>query len=163
MDVPEAAVSHLDELLSPGRLRFREVLDAAPPHGACPAATSDDDPAADVVACASDGSEQYHLGKAAVVGTDVKKATAQQDQQLGQWQVLIAFTGAGQKRFTDLTTQLVGKRLAIELDGVVITAPTIQTTIDGDAQVTGSFTQSSAEALANDLSYGALPLTLHRL
>jgi preprotein translocase subunit SecD len=40
----------------------------------------------------------------------------------------------------------------------VITAPENQTTIPGDTQITGTFTQQSATGLANELKYGALPL-----
>jgi preprotein translocase subunit SecD len=120
---------------------------------------ADDNPNAQIIACSEDGSEKYHLDVAKVVGTDVKGATAQQDQQLGAWQVIVSFTGKGQNKFTDLTAATIGKRVAIALDGVVISAPTIQSRIDGDAQITGNFTKSSSASLANTLKYGALPLS----
>jgi preprotein translocase subunit SecD len=120
---------------------------------------ADDDPNEQIIACSEDGSEKYHLDVAKVVGTDVKGATAQRDQQLGAWQVIVSFTGKGQNKFTDLTAATIGKRVAIVLDGVVISAPTIQDRIDGDAQITGSFDKDSAASLANTLKYGALPLS----
>jgi preprotein translocase subunit SecD len=120
---------------------------------------ADDNPNAQIIACSEDGSEKYQLDVAKVVGTDVKGATAQQDQQLGAWQVIVSFTGKGQNKFTDLTAATIGKRVGIVLDGVVISAPTIQSRIDGDAQITGNFTKSSSASLANTLKYGALPLS----
>src|SRR4051812_11681985 len=120
---------------------------------------SDDNPDAQIVACSEDGAEKFHLDVAKVRGNDVKGATAQRDQQLGAWQVIVSFTGKGQNKFTDLTAATVGQRVAIVLDGVVISAPTIQSRIDGDAQITGSFNQKTSGDLANTLKYGALPLS----
>ena len=103
---------------------------------------------------------KYLLAPATVVGTDVKGATAGLDPAgTNQWQVGVTFTGGGQKKFTDLTTATVGKQVAIVLDGVVISAPVIQNTIPGDAQITGNFSKDEAQNLANVLKYGALPLT----
>ncbi|MDT4894503.1 MAG: preprotein translocase subunit SecD [Pseudonocardiales bacterium] len=118
-----------------------------------------DNPNGQIVACSKDGSEKYQLDVAKVRGTDVKGASAQRDQQLGEWQVIVSFTGSGQNKFTDLTAATVNKRVAIVLDAVVVSAPTIQQRIDGDAQITGSFTQKSASDLADVLKYGALPLS----
>ena len=119
----------------------------------------DDNPNAQIIACSEDGSEKYQLDIAKVRGNDVKGASASRDQQLGAWQVVVSFTGKGQNKFTDLTAATINKRVAIVLDAVVISAPTIQSRIDGDAQITGSFTQKSASNLANTLKYGALPLS----
>jgi preprotein translocase subunit SecD len=118
-----------------------------------------DNPNGQIVACSKDGTEKYQLDVAKVRGTDVKGASAQRDQQLGEWQVIVSFTGSGQNKFTDLTAATVNKRVAIVLDAVVVSAPTIQQRIDGDAQITGSFTQKSASDLADVLKYGALPLS----
>ena len=52
--------------------------------------------------------------------------------------------------------------VAFVLDGKTISAPAIQGTINGQTQITGSFTQSDAEDLANVLKYGALPLTFEQ-
>ena len=127
---------------------------------------SDDNPDAQIIACSEDGSEKYQLDVAKVRGNDVKGASAQRDQQLGEWQVIVSFTGKGQNKFTDLTAAVVSlpaptNRVAIVLDGVVISAPTIQSRIDADAQITGSFTQKSSADLANTLKYGALPLSFN--
>ncbi len=121
---------------------------------------STDKPDEPIVACSDDGSAKYHLDVAKVVGTDVAGATAALDPTTGtQWQIVVDFTGAGQDKFTDLTEATVGKNVAIVLDGIVLSAPTIQTRIDSDAQITGDFDQESANELANTLKYGALPLS----
>jgi preprotein translocase subunit SecD len=118
-----------------------------------------DNPDGQIVACSKDGSEKYQLDVAKVRGLDVKGATAQRDQQLGEWQVIVKFTSKGQNKFTDLTAATVGKRVAIALDAVVISAPNINERIDSDAQISGSFTRSTASSLANALKFGALPLS----
>ena len=122
--------------------------------------SSVDKPTDETVACDRDGKAKYLLAPATVVGTDVKGATARLDPAgTNQWQVGVTFTGSGQKKFTDLTAATVGKQVAIVLDGVVISAPVIQNTIPGDAQITGNFSKDEAQNLANVLKYGALPLT----
>ena len=117
-----------------------------------------------MVACDKDNQFKYLLAPARVVGTDVKSASATVRQGpngtvTGDWIVQVQFTGSGQSKFTKLTEDTVGKQVAVELDGVVQSAPTIQNVIPGDAEISGSFTQRSAEDLANVLKFGALPLT----
>jgi preprotein translocase subunit SecD len=119
----------------------------------------DDDATKPIVACSEDGTEKYQLDVAKVVGLDVKTAAAQRDQTLGAWQIIVKFTGKGQNKWTDLTAATVGKRVAVALDAVVISAPTIQERIDGDAQISGDFTRDTSADLANVLKYGALPLS----
>jgi preprotein translocase subunit SecD len=120
---------------------------------------STDTPTEQIVSCSQDGSAKYQLDVAKVVGTDVKGATASLDQTGTAWQIIVNFTGKGQDKFTNLTAATVGKQVAIVLDGITLSAPTIQTRIDSSAQITGSFTQKSANDLANTLKFGALPLS----
>lgn len=116
-----------------------------------------------VIACDRDGAGKYLLKPARVVGTDVKSASATVQQSgtviTGQWEVNISFTGKGQGKWTKLTHDTVQKQVAVVLDGIVQSAPVIQTEIAGDAQVTGNFTHKEASDLANVLKYGALPIT----
>ncbi|MCU1545500.1 MAG: secD, partial [Homoserinimonas sp.] len=91
-------------------------------------------------------------------------AANSQGVSTGQWAVNIAFNSAGSQQFGEVTQRLVGlqgaqNQFAIVLDGKVITAPTTNSAItDGKAQITGSFTQESAQALADQLKFGALPI-----
>ncbi|MFE2016754.1 protein translocase subunit SecD [Streptomyces sp. NPDC059499] len=120
-----------------------------------------EDPA---VACSSEGDAKYLLGPAEVSGTDVDDAKAQFDQQRGIWLVSMEFTDKGSKKFQTITKKLSAQQspmnqFAISLDGEVVSAPQVNETLSGSAEISGSFTQQSAEDLANVLSYGALPLS----
>ncbi|MFE7749762.1 protein translocase subunit SecD [Streptomyces sp. NPDC057428] len=116
------------------------------------------------VACSSEGDAKYLLGPAEVSGTDVDDAKAQFDQQRGIWLVSMDFTDKGSKKFQTITKKLSAQQspqnqFAISLDGEVVSAPQVNETLSGSAEISGSFTQQSAEDLANVLSYGALPLS----
>ncbi|WP_326664285.1 protein translocase subunit SecD [Streptomyces sp. NBC_00385] len=117
-----------------------------------------------VVACEQDGSAKYVLGPAEVDGTDVDSAKAAINQQTGQWIVQMEFTDGGSKKFNKTTGKLAQQQqpqnqFAIALDGEVVSAPSVSQALSKNAEISGSFTQQSAEELANVLSYGALPLS----
>ncbi|MEU6014018.1 protein translocase subunit SecD [Streptomyces sp. NPDC047515] len=117
-----------------------------------------------VVACSSEGDAKYVLGPAEVSGTEVNNAKAGFDQQRGMWIVNMEFTKKGSKEFQTITKKLSAQpspqnQFAIALDGEVVSAPQVNTTLSGSAEISGSFTQQSADDLANVLSYGALPLS----
>lgn len=117
-----------------------------------------------VVACDQDGSAKYVLGPAQVDGTDVDSAKAAINQNNGQWIVQMEFTGSGAKKFQKITGTLAQQQepqnqFAIALDGEVVSAPSVKEALSANAEISGSFTQQSAEDLANVLSYGALPLS----
>ncbi|MFE6765974.1 protein translocase subunit SecD [Streptomyces sp. NPDC057689] len=117
-----------------------------------------------VVACGQDDNMKYVLGPAEVSGTEVKSAKAAFDQQRGMWIVQMEFTGKGSKQFQTITKKLSAQQepqnqFAIALDGEVVSAPRVSEQLSGSAEISGSFQQDTAEALANQLSYGALPLS----
>jgi preprotein translocase subunit SecD len=136
-----------------------------------------DAPATDwIVACDTTGTLQYVLQPASLKGTAVSGASATiqtgvNGTSTGQWIVNVDFTGKGQNQWADLTEKISSVsgcganatdahcQLAIVLDGVVQSSPVIDGRIAGSAQITGNFTESSANDLANVLKYGALPLT----
>ncbi|WP_411085882.1 protein translocase subunit SecD [Streptomyces sp. 061-3] len=116
------------------------------------------------IACSSEGDAKYVLGPAEVSGTDVDSAKATIDQQRGMWIVQMDFTDKGSKKFQQITSKLSQQQspmnqFAIALDGEVVSAPQVNETLSGSAEISGSFTQQSAQDLANVLSYGALPLS----
>ena len=103
--------------------------------------------------------ERMRLGPAELTGRAVSSARAELIG--GGWGVSLRFNKEGSEGFDRLAEKYVGQRVAIVLDGVVQSAPTIQDTkFGGRAQITGSFTQSEAKDLALVLRYGALPVTL---
>jgi len=122
------------------------------------------------VTCASDAKEKYLLGPAELLETDIKNASARpetnsQGQIVGaDWQIDLTFTPAGAKRFAAATTRLAAltgdqNRFAIELDTLVISAPSVQEAITGgQAQISGVFTPDEATTIANQLTAGSLPL-----
>lgn len=72
--------------------------------------------------------------------------------------ILIKFNSEGAKIFEDLTGKLVGKPLAIFLDGDLISMPTVREAISGgNAQISGQFTFDEARKLVGLLNAGALP------
>ncbi|MFF2999062.1 protein translocase subunit SecD [Streptomyces sp. NPDC057950] len=125
-------------------------------------------PTAPTVACGKNSSGQwqkYVLGAAEVSGTDIKSAAAVFDtQSAAGWKVTMDFTSGGSKKFADITGKLAKNQspqnqFAIVLDGEVVSDPYVsQALTGGNAEISGSFTQTEAQDLANMLKYGALPL-----
>jgi len=110
---------------------------------------------------------KYVLDPVAIPGTDVSHAKATYDKNNGAgWMVQLEFTSAGAKRFADVTGRLATQQapaneFAIVLDDTVLSAPAVNRTItSGEAQISGNFTQRSAQELAAQLNTGALPVRL---
>lgn len=85
--------------------------------------------------------------------------------QSGEMEISFAFkTGSGpsgSQTWSDLTQEYLNQQIAITLDSGVISAPVIQgaTPYGSATQITGDFSQEEATNLANNLRYGALPLS----
>ena len=85
--------------------------------------------------------------------------------QSSQMEISFAFSQAGEpngsETWAHLTSEMLQKQIAITLDSQVISAPVIQspTPVGSATSITGNFTQEEAEGLANNLRYGALPLS----
>jgi preprotein translocase subunit SecD len=131
--------------------------------------TGADAPSETIVACSREGASKYILAPAEVLGQQVSKASSGIDQQgASAWFVSLTFDGEGTKAFGALTSRVTSlpspqNQVAIVLDGLVVSAPVINEAIpSGNAQITGSFTQTEAADLANVLKYGALPLAFDR-
>ncbi|HVN12888.1 MAG TPA: protein translocase subunit SecD [Kineosporiaceae bacterium] len=147
-----------------------DQLDCADPKAVQALRSQTPDPNKPFITCADDGAEKYLLGPAELVGTDVTGATAgletnSQGFTGTAWEVDLTFSPAGAEKFGKVTTRLYGltgdrNRFAIVLDNLVISAPTTQAAITtGSARITGNFTQDTATTLANQLKYGALPVS----
>lgn len=78
--------------------------------------------------------------------------------EFGRPAVSFTFKGAGASKFGELTEQNTGQRLAIVLDGVIKSAPTIQDRISTQGRITGDFTTDEANDLALVLRSGSLPV-----
>lgn len=146
------------------------MLDCTDPASRAQGAVSDPDAA--FVTCDSDGAYKYVLGPVDVKGANLDTATAglvynNQGQSTGKWGVNLQFDAEGTKAFAEASQRLYDlestdatrNRFAVVLDGNVITSPSMNSPItDGKAQISGNFTPASARALANQLSFGSLPL-----
>ncbi len=170
---PTPSVSVAPELLVPPIQSPDGSGDFADRFAALDCAESDilngstDDPLQYLISCEKDASVKYALAPADLVGTDIESATAGLPQQgAGGWQVDLQMTTEGAKKFADSTTKLSAlespnDQFAIVLDGVVISAPSVNEAIlGGSAVISGSFTADEARALAQVLKYGALPVGL---
>ena len=90
-------------------------------------------------------------------GSRVVMAQPRRSQSSLGWEIEVTFDGAGSAEFGKLTEKNIGRQLAVNLDGVVHTAPVIQSAIYGVCQITGSFTEEQASELASVLKAGSLP------
>lgn len=128
-----------------------------------------DDPAKPMVTCSVDGQAKYILGPAEVLGSMVGNATSGQQQSQGGstgiWEVRLDFNAEGTKAFGDVTSRLVAlppprNQFAIVLDNQVISAPVTQAAlVAGNASITGSFTAVTSKTLADQIKFGALPMS----
>jgi preprotein translocase subunit SecD len=96
-----------------------------------------------------------------ISGEQLINAKQSFDPQSNEPVVSISFDSGGSSTFAKVTAQNVGKRFAMVLDGKVLSAPSINEPIlGGSAQISGSFSVASANALAISLRSGALPVKM---
>lgn len=128
-----------------------------------------DDPKIPLVTCDVDGFGKYILGPVEIEGANISDATngtvtTSTGASTNTWAVNLEFDDVGTTAFGDVTTRLFPlesprNQFAVTLDGFVITAPETRAVItNGQAQITGSFTQASSKTLADQLKFGALPI-----
>ncbi len=104
------------------------------------------------------GDTWWLLGRSPVVtGRDLRDARAQQSETPGSWDTEFVLTQEAARRFERFTGAKVGNRLAIVLDNVVLSAPTIQSKISDQGRITGAGTREDAADLALNLRAGSLP------
>ncbi|MEO8427822.1 MAG: hypothetical protein ABI651_12000 [Verrucomicrobiota bacterium] len=81
--------------------------------------------------------------------TAINSVDVTTDPSSGTSQINIDFSEEGKELFAQVTKENINKRLAIVLDGRLYSAPVIRSEIsDGKSQITGSFTEEEARALA---------------
>ncbi len=170
------------------RLEERQVLEIVPLSDprpvTCGTAEERDAPACDYAALANKqviypgevGNGQvakFVLGPVVISGDDFEKAGAVLSTQgqigaVSEWTVTFDLDNDGADRFADATTEAVGSpaplnQIAIIVDRVVISAPTVQSAITGgNGEITGNFSEQEAKDLATQLNAGALPVELTR-
>jgi preprotein translocase subunit SecD len=119
-----------------------------------------DDPDQPLITCNDEGAK-FLLSKSMIEGTQLSSAGYGIPQNGASWAVQLKFKSSARKTFADVTRALYnnGGQFAIVLDGEVISYAGVTTPIlDGNAEITGSFSENEARSLANSLKYGALPI-----
>tara|TARA_Y100001970_G_scaffold104497_1_gene130876 strand:+ start:294 stop:1739 length:1446 start_codon:yes stop_codon:yes gene_type:complete len=116
----------------------------------------------------------YKLGPAELTGNDIEDAIAAYPDT--EWIVSLEFKNESADKFTELTKKLAGeigekRRLAIVLDGEIVSAPGIALDVNPDVGISGGTAAismgntdsgESANNLAVILRYGALPVSFER-
>jgi preprotein translocase subunit SecD len=114
------------------------------------------------------GGTRYLAGPAQLTGHIVKSAIATLSTTQG-WVVDVALTSSGGKAWDTMANKYFHEVIAIELDGVVQSAPltlpasSTFTSFDNNVEISGNFTDTSAHDLALALNYGTLPIRLVQL
>lgn len=129
-----------------------------------------------LITCDSVGMMKYILGPveqdsegSVLSGESIQDAQAQQTTDAngaftGGWGVQLRLDDAGTKLFGEMSQRLYGAQAPLDqfafvLDGSVLIAPTMQGQIlDGRPSITGNYTQETAQSLADQLKFGALPI-----
>lgn len=138
-----------------------QAYDCADPSND-PANAPADEP---LITCDADGTVKYILGPVELDGSSIDDASFGLQQQNGLWAVNLKFDSEGTEIFGEISQRLYGadpplNQFAFVLDGYVLSAPSMNAVIlGGDPSITGSFTQETAKVLADQLKYGALPLS----
>lgn len=113
-----------------------------------------DDKALPLVTCDA-GEYRYDLGPVFLDGDSIAKATAAPNPNGTDHLVTVEFDAKGAQVFGDYTAGNIGTELAILVNGRILSAPSIQSAIQGGVtQISGRFTKDEAEQLARQLNGG---------
>ncbi len=103
-----------------------------------------------------------HNGHASLEGNVITDARADFSQTSAYANVSMSMNADGAKAWQRITKENIGKSVAIVLDGLVYSFPTVQNEISGgNSQITGNFTVEEAKDLANTLKSGKMPAPAH--
>jgi SecD/SecF fusion protein len=153
----------LAELVKPAKLDFRRVYPDATPASSAP---GDVPPGFEVKTLSEENrngveqSEDLFVRRIPDMTGEMISSSFARPDMYGKYEIIMQFTDAGKKRFAEVTRDIAAEgektgrpgRLAIVLDGELVSAPTVKEEIDSpSAQITGSFTDRQAINLANDL------------
>ncbi|KQY57670.1 MULTISPECIES: protein translocase subunit SecD [unclassified Nocardioides] len=126
----------------------------------------------DIVLPDEDNSSVLELGPAALQGSDIEGATPTQAQNAVGWSVSIDFDDRGGKAYGEITGKAAcnpsgdpKRRIAIVLDGKIISSPQVNEDIQcnvgitgGKTDITGNFSNKAAKDLSILIEGGALPV-----
>jgi len=145
-------VAHLEfHLVEADEAKFKEAVNGHVPDGD------------QLMIMKKEGGSPILINKQVALGGEgIKEAHVDFDHTGMQPKISMTFNDKGSKDFGDLTTAHVNERLAIVMDGEVLSAPNIREPIlTGNAEITGEFKFEEASLLALALRTGALPVPMH--
>lgn len=165
----EEAQEAEDRIGSTAQLTIHEVIGTAQPD-AEPAKKNNQ-------VLPSDQGDTIEVGPAVIQGEEISGASAVQRDQSVEWVVAIDFNGEGGRTWADITGKAAcnpsgdpKRRIAIVLDGEVISSPEVNTDVGcnvgirgGSTDITGNFTSEESKDLAALIEGGALPLELRAI
>jgi len=94
----------------------------------------------------------------AMDGKYVTDARVGTDPYTGQFNVSMNMNAEGAKRWANLTRENVNQAIAVVMDGLVYSAPNVSEEIKGgSSNISGDFSQTEADDLANILKSGKMP------
>lgn len=95
-----------------------------------------------------------------VTGKDLQRSLAEFDPQTGAPVVSFTMTDQGAKKFEVVTKRLINKPLAIFLDELPVSWPTVNAVISKNGVISGNFTTQQTKQLSLQLNAGALPVPI---
>ncbi|MGB0416057.1 MAG: protein translocase subunit SecD [Coraliomargarita sp.] len=160
----------LDTIKKPARLEFRSVHPSKTPYNTAPA----DYPSQFEYEVLTMEDENRRTGEVTETQMFIKRlpeATGEiiaeafaAPNQVGGYEIYLEMTSDGADVLRSVTERMVGKPLAIVLDGKLYSAPTIQSVLSKNATITGNFSQREAIDLANVLNNPlSLPLAVDEM
>ncbi|GAA3645303.1 protein translocase subunit SecD [Microbacterium marinilacus] len=119
-----------------------------------------------LITCDTSGTAKYILGPVEMDGSSIVDATNGMDPQNGRWSVNLSFDSEGTETFGEISQRLYGQQsplnqFAFVLDGSIISAPSMDAVItNGKPSISGGgIDQDTSKTLADQLKFGALPLS----
>ena len=164
-----------DEEAQEAEERIGQHRQADHPRGRSAPPSRDAEPAKkDNQVLPSDQGDTIEVGPTVIQGEEISGASAVQREQSVEWVVAIDFNGKGGSTWADITGKAAcnpsgdpKRRIAIVLDGEVISSPEVNADVGcdvgirgGSTDITGNFTSTEAKDLAALIEGGALPLEL---
>jgi hypothetical protein len=96
----------------------------------------------------SGASRSIYLHQETVVtNSDIVSAQVIQGDTLSTFSVVVTFTADGAAKMRRASQSHIGKPLAILIDGAVVMAPVVRSSVGGSAVISGSFTRAEAERI----------------
>ena len=160
IDYSDVTARKAAEAATSGTPAATSAATVTPAATATPEATATAEATAAAGSTSSTATTEVKTYKALLTGTALSSVNVEVSN-LGKYNVAFTMDDADAKVFGDYTTNHTGEFLAIVLDNVVVECPQVKSAItDGKGIIEGNFTSATANQLAVQLRYGALPVPL---